>query len=160
MQGVLAHLRHQQLHADAHTATLTCEVKGTIAPLTVTRSDGYDGKLTWQSSDESVLKVDAETGAITIVGVGTATITVSGAETAYRKAPTVVSNLVQIYMRGDANGDGKVDAADIVEAISAMQGEASAKFVLKNADMDNDHKMTTADIEAIASLIFKISLCN
>lgn len=144
----------------ASTATLTCEVKGTIAPLTVTRSDGYDGKLTWQSSDESVLKVDAETGAITIVGVGTATITVSGAETAYRKAPTVVSNLVQIYMRGDANGDGKVDAADIVEAISAMQGEASAKFVLKNADMDNDHKMTTADIEAIASLIFKISLCN
>ena len=72
----------------------------------------------------------------------------------------LVMETPQVLMIGDANGDWKVDAADIVEAINAMQGEASAKFVLKNADMDNDHKMTTADIEAIASLIFKISLCN
>ena len=137
----------------ASTATLTCEVTGTMAPLTVTRSDGYDGKLTWQSSDESVLKVNAETGAITIVGIGTATITVSGAETAYRKAPTNVTNQVQIYMRGDANGDGKVDAADIVETVNFKLGKPSVKFIMAAADMNGDNTIDETEILQIVNII-------
>lgn len=54
----------------------------------IIRSQDYDGRLTWRSSDESVVRVDAETGALTIVGIGTAYIIVSGAETDYRLAPT------------------------------------------------------------------------
>lgn len=55
---------------------------------TVTRSQDYDGKITFSSSNENVVKVDAETGVLTVIGAGTATITVSGAETDYRLAPT------------------------------------------------------------------------
>lgn len=63
---------------------------------TVTRSQDYDGKLTWSSSNDDVVKVDAETGALTIVGPGTAVISVAGAETDYRLAPTTVSYVVTI----------------------------------------------------------------
>lgn len=54
---------------------------------TVTRSQDYDGKITFSSSDESVVKVDPDTGELTVVGAGTAIISVSGAETDYRLAP-------------------------------------------------------------------------
>ncbi len=63
---------------------------------TVTRSQDYDGKLTWSSSNEKVVKVNAETGELTVVGAGTATITVSGAETDYRLAPSSISYSVVI----------------------------------------------------------------
>ena len=63
---------------------------------TVTRSQDYDGKLTWKSSNENVVKVNPETGELTVVGAGTATITVSGAETDYRLAPSSISYSVVI----------------------------------------------------------------
>ncbi len=62
----------------------------------VTRSQDYDGKLTWKSSNENVVKVNPETGELTVVGAGTATITVSGAETDYRLAPSSISYSVVI----------------------------------------------------------------
>lgn len=68
-------------------------------PLTapvLTRSQDYDGKVTFTSSNESVVKVDAETGALTVVGAGTATISVSGAETDYRLAPATLTYSVFI----------------------------------------------------------------
>ena len=68
-------------------------------PLTapvLTRSQDYDGKVPFTSSNESVVKVDAETGALTVVGAGTATISVSGAETDYRLAPATLTYSVFI----------------------------------------------------------------
>ncbi|MBQ6379858.1 MAG: hypothetical protein IJJ56_13875, partial [Prevotella sp.] len=78
------------------TETLKGKVDGTLTPPEVSRSDKYDGKLTWTSSDESVVMVDAETGALSIIGAGTATISVSGAETDYRTAPVTVTYTVSI----------------------------------------------------------------
>ena len=72
---------------------------------TVTRSQDYDGKITFSSSNEDVVKVDAETGALTVVGVGTAIISVKGAETDYRLAPAVVYYTVVI---DEASGIGAV----------------------------------------------------
>ena len=116
-------------------------------------SDGYDGKLTFTSSDENVVKVNAETGAITIVGPGRATITVTGAETDYRTAPASVSYQVVIYPLGDANGDGKVDANDIVEIVNYLTGKPSDNFYLKAADANKDNKVDIADIIQIANTI-------
>ena len=56
---------------------------------TVTRSQDYDGKITFSSSNESVVRVHPETGELTVVGAGTAIISVTGAETDYRLAPAV-----------------------------------------------------------------------
>ena len=63
-----------------------------VAPIppaapTVTRSQDYDGKITFSSSNDSVVKVHPDTGELTVVGAGTAIISVSGAETDYRLAP-------------------------------------------------------------------------
>ena len=62
----------------------------------VLRSQDYDGKLTWKSGNENVVKVNAETGELTVVGAGTAIITISGAETDYRLAPSVIRYTVVI----------------------------------------------------------------
>ena len=135
------------------TETLKSLVDGTLTPPEVLRSDKYDGKLTWTSSNPDAVKVDPEKGALTIVGPGTATITVTGAETDYRTAPASVSYQVVIYPLGDANGDGKVDANDIVEIVNYMMGKPSANFYLKAADANKDGKVDVADIIQIANTI-------
>ena len=63
---------------------------------TVTRSQDYDGKITFSSSNEKVVKVNAETGELTVVGAGTAIISVSGTETDYRLAPITKTYTVWI----------------------------------------------------------------
>lgn len=71
---------------------------GRPAPATpvITRSQDYNGALTWTSSNPDVVSVDAATGAMTVHGVGTATITVSGAGTDYRNAPANIHFTVVI----------------------------------------------------------------
>ena len=63
---------------------------------TVTRSQDYDGKIMFSSSNEKVVKVNVETGELTVVGAGTAIISVSGAETDYRLAPVTKTDTVWI----------------------------------------------------------------
>ena len=63
---------------------------------TVTRSQDYDGKITFSSSNESVVRVHHETGELTVVGAGTAIISVTGAETDYRLAPATQTYTVYI----------------------------------------------------------------
>lgn len=69
--------------------------------------------------------------------------------------PTSKQTDVDNLIVGDANGDGIVDAADIVETVNAMNGKASAKFTLKNADLNNNGKADPDDIKAIADIILK-----
>jgi len=74
---------------------------------TVTRSQDYDGRITFASSNEDVVKVNAETGELTVIGVGTAIISVSGAETDYRLAPVTKTYTVVI-----AEADGITGTTD------------------------------------------------
>ena len=63
---------------------------GTVTAPTLTRSQDYDGKVTYKSGNAKVVKV-ASDGKLTIVGAGETTITVSGAESIYRLAPEDVT---------------------------------------------------------------------
>lgn len=65
------------------------------------------------------------------------------------------STTFEILLKGDANGDKKVNVADIVEMVNAKNGKASAKFVLKNADIDGSGKITQADINAVVKIIMQ-----
>ena len=132
------------------------EVSGTLnVPQkdVIMRSDGYDGKLTFTSSDENVVKVNAETGAVTIVGPGKATITISGAATDYRNAPASISYEVEITagMEGDANGDGEVNVADVDYVIERI-GEA-LNDSNKAADVNGDGDVNVADVDYIIERI-------
>ena len=54
---------------------------------------------------------------------------------------------------GDANGDEKVDVADIVAIISHKKGVAVTGFDLSAADVNNDGKADEKDIELIQKII-------
>ena len=66
-----------------------------VAAPTVTVREGYDGKISYKSSNESVVKVAAD-GKLTVVGAGKAVITISGSETNYCLAPADVTYEVEI----------------------------------------------------------------
>ena len=76
--------------------TITTEVGNIVPTPTIIRSQDYDGQLTWKSSNEDVVRVNAGTGELSIVGPGTATITISGEETDYRLAPPSVTLMVTV----------------------------------------------------------------
>ena len=142
------------------TETLKAKLGEELTAPTYTHSDGYDGEVEWKSSDETVVKVDAKTGALTIVGPGTATITLSGPATDYRNAPASVSYQVEItapFTLGDANGDGTVNAADIVEVVNYIMNNPTSKFVIDGADANHDGTVNAADIVMIVNTILSVN---
>ena len=56
---------------------------------------------------------------------------------------------------GDANVDGFVNVADIVEVTNAIDGRPSVRYNAKNADADGKNEVNKADIDAIVKIIFK-----
>ena len=54
---------------------------------------------------------------------------------------------------GDANGDNKVNVADIVAIVSKMKGKPVTGFSLPAADMNNDGQADEKDIELILPMI-------
>ena len=68
---------------------------------------------------------------------------------------TMPINTSSILRRpGDANADGIVNVADLVEMISFAKGNAPcAAFNYTNADMSGDSLITNDDIDAVAALI-------
>lgn len=91
--------------------------------------------------------------------LGTYVIIVSGAA-AQNYSMSYVKGTLTITaddtpLPGDANDNGVVDAADIVELVNAKAGHPSASFNLKNADANADGSFTEADITATADIIMK-----
>jgi hypothetical protein len=56
-------------------------------------------------------------------------------------------------IKGDANGDGTVDATDIVEVVNYILNKPSDKFNEDAADANGDGVVDAADIEAIVNII-------
>jgi hypothetical protein len=54
---------------------------------------------------------------------------------------------------GDADGNGVVDDADVVEVSNKILGKPSDKFVEANADVNGDGKVNTVDIVLIINSI-------
>jgi len=54
---------------------------------------------------------------------------------------------------GDANTDGFINVADIVEIANYLKGSPSTKFNEKAADANGDNKVNTSDIETIKNII-------
>ena len=54
---------------------------------------------------------------------------------------------------GDANGDGEINVADIVEIVNYILGKPSAKFVMAAADLNGDGEVNVTDIVKVVSII-------
>lgn len=83
--------------------------------------------------------------------VGTATVTITDKDGGNYTVSG--SATFEIGLKGDANGDNKVDAADIVEMVNETKGQPSAKFKKNNADIDGNGQITDADITEVAKII-------
>ena len=99
----------------------------------ISRSDKYDGALSFTMSEEDqekgVLTVGAD-GKLTGLKAGTVTVTVTGAETDYRTAPVPISFTVTVeegepvaVLMGDVNNDGTIDIADAVKIVNKVVGK-------------------------------------
>ena len=73
----------------------------------------------------------------------------------YTAGGSITVNSIIIRSPGDANNDGYVNAADLVEMINAKNGKASERFNLTNADIDRDGEITQDDIDAVVKLIME-----
>ena len=111
---------------------------------TVTRSQDYDGKITFSSSDESVVKVDPDTGVLTVTGAGTAIISVKGAETDYRLAPAVKTYTVYIEKATPAFSFAQAN-------VTAVLGEAVPENKLTVGLYDGEVQYASSD-ETIATV--------
>ena len=64
-----------------------------------------------------------------------------------------VRNADTAYTPGDVNGDGIVNAADIVEVVNYIMGNPSDKFNKRGADVNEDGNVNAADIVRITTMI-------
>ena len=111
---------------------------------TVTRSQDYDGKITFSSSNENVVKVNAETGELTVIGAGTAIISVKGEGTDYRLAPVTKTYTVFI--------DKATPIFSFAQAnVTATLGEAVPENKLSVGLYDGEVQYSSSD-EAIATV--------
>ena len=114
---------------------------GTAKTPTVTVKDG-----------ETVIPASEYTvGYSNNTNVGTATVTITDKDGGNYTVSG--SATFEIGLKGDANGDNKVDAADIVEMVNETKGQPSVKFKKNNADIDGNGQITDADITEVAKII-------
>ena len=66
-----------------------------------------------------------------------------------------MTSVAQEVMKGDANGDKKVDRDDVTEVANAALNQPSGKFVFQNADVNEDSKINAADIVLILNMIIE-----
>ena len=60
----------------------------------------------------------------------------------------------EVDLPGDPNGDGMVNALDIVIIVNFIFGETPEEFIFDNADVNGDGVVNALDVVVIINLIF------
>ncbi|MBQ9950391.1 MAG: Ig-like domain-containing protein [Clostridia bacterium] len=123
----------------------TVQLTATVAP-----EDATNKELVWTTSDEAVATV-SETGLVTAVAAGTATITVTTVDGEFTATCTItVTEAEPEYILGDVNGDGVVNTGDAVMILRHVAEliELTPEQLLP-ADANKDDVVNTGDAVAI-----------
>lgn len=105
----------------------------------------------WSSSAPEIASVNTETGLVTGLAVGSATITAVVAGNDAVKATYEIE--VQKRLPGDANDNGSVTVADVVTIANHIVGNYVASWCFVNADVNGSGDITTGDINATINII-------
>lgn len=65
------------------------------------------------------------------------------------------TEVIKKFVKGDVNGDGKINLSDVLTLRKALAGDDSAlkRFVPENADVNADKKLTSRDVLALRRLL-------
>lgn len=138
-------LPSSNLRYNPESVTISYDKKDSFTAPTLTYANGYDGTITYTSSNPSVAEVD-ENGVVTILAVGETTITASGAATPYLKASEASYTLTVNDIQGSATGGGTggtlfketFDNADSNGGNDKDFSSASSQVMNNNAVCDNE----------------------
>lgn len=61
------------------------------------------------------------------------------------------------YIAGDANGDGMVNVADVVEIVNCVNGKTSARFDRGAANVSHDKIIDSTDLETVVNMIVGVN---
>ena len=111
---------------------------GTIADLT------HSPNILYKSGDTSVVQVGVD-GTVTAVGAGSTQVTAY-----YGQLSIVVSTTVPKMVRGDLNGDGKVDQDDLDILLDALNQWATGPFDAR--DLNGDGVINALDARILVTL--------
>lgn len=117
------------------------------APTAATTPEGLS--VTYSSSDESIAKVHATTGAVEILKPGETTITATFAGNDIYNEVSGSYKLKVTFVKGDADGDGTVDVNDVTTTINHILGKPVAKFIPEAANVDGDTTIDVNDVQGI-----------
>lgn len=140
----------QQVTGITLSATTKALVVGETATITATAtpSTANSTAVNWSTSNASVATVSG--GTITAVGVGSATITATAADGYGTKKTCDVT----VIARGDVDGDGIFDAADISGTIDFALGGSNGNLYEAAADYNQNGIVTVTDAVAVKRLAF------
>ena len=121
--------------------------KAFTAPKLTTSPEGL--KVTYASSNSDIAKVDAETGAVTIVAVGEVTITATVVSDQYEGEASYKIVVTEFTVPGDLNDDEVANIADVIILTNAiLSGSTDLKY-----DINGDKKVDAKDVTAIVNII-------
>ena len=128
-----------------------------------------DGALRMVSFCMSVKPYSGTNGALVVINltasedfIGPATIalknsicaTVDGVDFFLAADSCVVTQITQ-QLSGDADGDERVNIADVTFLIDYLLGGCSTSFHIQNADMDGDGNVNIADVTALIDMLLQ-----
>lgn len=108
-------------------------------------------EVTWSSSAPQYASVDAATGLVTGVAVGTAIITATSKE--YDNITATFEVEVQQILLGDANDNGSVTVADVVTIANFIVKNPVANWCFINADVNKSGDITSSDMTGTINII-------
>ena len=117
--------------------------------------DAVEAKLQVWRADGEVITFDLDEEPVTTYADGNLVIKTSKKTITYpfEKVWKFTYFIPNNLLLGDADGNGVVEAADVIEVSNKILGKPSAKFVEKNADVNGDGKVNAIDVVLIISMI-------
>ena len=124
--------------------------KAFTSPKLTTTPEGL--KVKYTTSDANIAKVDAETGAVTIVAVGEVTITATVVSDQYEGSASYKITVSKPAVKGDVNGDGRINGTDIQALINFIVDEEDYD---ETFDINGDGRVNGSDIQEIINIILE-----